>query len=123
MDKVLAVAVGSALGGVARYGVAVALSGIAPAGVPLATLLVNLVGSAAFGYLFGVQHSRDLQPVVFLGLATGFLGGFTTYATFNAELLNLAMGGQWSAFAGYVLLTLVACFSGGWLGFWTATSA
>lgn len=121
MNKVVAVALGSALGGVARYGCGIALAGIQPAGVPLATFVVNLAGSAAFGYLFGLQHTRDLAPVVYLGLATGFLGGFTTYSTFNAELLNLALAGQWAAFGGYALLTLVACFGGGWAGLWLAT--
>ncbi len=122
MNKVLAVGLGSAFGGVARYGLGVVLAGVQPAGLPLATFLVNLTGSAAFGYLFGLQHTRDLAPPVYLGLTTGFLGGFTTYSTFNAELLSLALGNQWAAFAGYVLLTLAACFAGGWLGFWAATS-
>lgn len=117
------VAIGSAAGGVARYGVAVWLSGMRPAGIPVATWLVNALGSAAFGILLARQAQSPLPTSLYLGLTTGVLGGFTTYSTFNAELLQMAIAGSWRQLAGYLALTITGCFAGGALGYWLATRA
>ena len=110
------VAIGSAMGGLARYGVGVWLAGVVPLGLPAATFLVNLVGSAALGFLIGRQQVMTLPPHVYMGLTTGLLGGFTTYSTFNAELLRMALAGDWGRLVAYASLTLLACFVGGYLG-------
>jgi CrcB protein len=77
----LVVALGGATGSLARYGIAVAL----PHGrseLPVATLLVNVVGCLLLGLLVaGWPHARWLRP--FLG--TGVLGGFTTFSAFALE--------------------------------------
>ncbi|MDT7571721.1 MAG: fluoride exporter [Actinomycetota bacterium] len=77
----LVVAAGGALGSLARYGVGIAL----PHGrgeLPVATLLVNVVGALLLGVLVaGRPHARWLRP--FLG--TGVLGGFTTFSAFALE--------------------------------------
>ena len=117
MTNFMLVAAGSALGGAARYGCGLALNGVVPVGLPVATFLVNLAGSAAFGYLFGRQHAVALAQPLYLALTTGFLGGFTTYSTFNAELVRMAMANEWGRVAGYAMATMVACFVGGWFGF------
>lgn len=82
------VAAGGALGAVARYGVS---SAIPTKGFPWATLLVNLVGSLAIGYLLldsGMEHGARLFAVV------GFLGGFTTLSTYSAETVDLWRSGH-----------------------------
>ena len=56
-------------------------------------------------------------------LTTGFMGGFTTYSTFNYETLRLLQDGRWSAAALNVGLTLVACLAGGALGMIGARAA
>lgn len=85
---IVAVAVGGALGTLARAGVEAALP--APGGLPLGTLAVNLVGSAALGALLEVLALRGpdvgVRRVVRLGAGTGVLGGFTTYSSFAVEV-------------------------------------
>ena len=81
LPLLLLVAVGGALGSLARYGVAVAM----PPGratLPVATLLVNVLGCLLLGVLVGaLPRARWLRPL----LGTGVLGGFTTFSTFALE--------------------------------------
>ena len=75
------VAVGGVLGALARYALSLAVPS-APGGLPVATLLTNLLGCLALGMLVGARpHAARLRP--FLG--TGVLGGFTTFSTFALE--------------------------------------
>ncbi len=75
------VAVGGALGALARYGLACAIP-VRPGELPWATLLTNLSGCAALGLLTrAVAH----QAWVRLFAGTGFLGGFTTFSAFALE--------------------------------------
>ena len=77
------VALGGALGCVARYGVSTALPRLA---FPWHTLAVNLLGAFALGALFldhGLEHRARLL------VAVGFLGGFTTLSTYSAETISL----------------------------------
>lgn len=90
----LAVAFGGAVGALARYGIALLLQALVPrqglAG-PLSTLSVNVLGSFLLAWLI---FSPDLKmtPVVRLGLATGVLGAFTTFSTFELDLYRLLEG-------------------------------
>jgi CrcB protein len=81
----LAVAVGGALGALARYEVALAVPTAAD-GFPFSTLLINLSGAAFLGFLLTVlterrPPTRYLRPL----LGTGFAGGFTTWSTFMVD--------------------------------------
>lgn len=115
------VALGSALGGVARY----ASSGIElrwpGTGFPWSTLLVNVTGSLAIGALaFAIPaDGRALSENARLLLMVGFCGGFTTFSAFSLETLNLARSGAWGMAAGYVLGSVVLCLlavTAGYLG-------
>jgi fluoride exporter len=108
------VALGGALGSVSRYGVS-RLWPAVPGGFPVATLTVNLLGSFAIGLLYIWVASRpgiggDTARLFWM---TGVLGGFTTYSAFALEATLLGF-----SFAGvaYVLLTVVGCIGGAWLG-------
>lgn len=72
----LLVAVGGAAGAASRYGVDLLVPD-GPGGLPLGTLLVNLVGCLLLGVLVG---ARPDDPVLRPLLGTGFLGGFTTFS-------------------------------------------
>ena len=88
---VLAVALGGAIGALGRFGVALLLRALVPhEGVfgPLATLTVNVVGSLLLAWLI-FSNELALAPAVRLGLATGVLGAFTTFSTFELELYRL----------------------------------
>lgn len=105
------VALGSALGGVARY----AGSGIElrwpGAGFPWSTLLVNIVGSLAIGALaFAIPaDGRAASENARLFLMVGVCGGFTTFSAFSLETLSLARSGAWGMAAGYVFGSIVLC--------------
>jgi CrcB protein len=121
------VALGGALGSVARYLVGVAAGRAFPLlAFPLGTLLVNVPGC----FLIGLVHQLALQTArvpqdVRLFLTTGILGGFTTYSSFDYELTDLARRGAWGLSAAYLGLTvaggLVAGIAGIACAGWIAT--
>ena len=120
--NLLAIAIGGAIGSVARYvltGLVVRASGPA---FPLGTFVVNIIGCAAFGALAGAASSRiSLAPEVRLFWFTGILGGFTTFSSYAFESFALIREGHMLAaganIAGQVVLGLVV------LGFAYAVAA
>lgn len=115
------VALGSALGGVARYASAGIELRWPGAAFPWSTLLVNVVGSLAIGALaFAIPaDGRALSENARLLLMVGICGGFTTFSAFSLETLNLARSGAWGVAAGYVLGSVVLCLlavTAGYLG-------
>jgi fluoride exporter len=103
----LAAALGGALGALARWGLGAALPSPA-GGWPTATLVVNLTGCLLIGVLLAVLAARaPASPWLRPFLATGVLGGYTTYSTFAVDVVQLADAGAWATAAGYVLLSVV----------------
>jgi CrcB protein len=100
-------ALGGALGALARWGVATALSG-SPGSWPWATLLVNLTGCLAIGMLFAVLAARfPASPWLRPFLAVGVLGGYTTYSAFAVEVVRMIEAGVAVAAAGYVVASVL----------------
>lgn len=109
------VALGGALGAVARFLVVRMLPGAFPWG----TLAVNLIGSFAIGWLLASPTARVAStPELKLLLVTGVLGGFTTYSAFNHETLALWNSGLRLNAALYVAGTMVGAWISGALGLW-----
>jgi CrcB protein len=103
----LLAALGGALGALARWTVAGALPR-SPGGWPWATLLVNLTGCLLIGVLLAVLLARfPSSPWLRPFLATGVLGGYTTYSTFAVDTVVLADAGRPVAAAGYVLASVL----------------
>ena len=106
------VALGGALGSVLRYLVAnAALAWMGPT-FPWGTLAVNLVGS----FLIGLVQSLAVESLVIseearLFLATGVMGGLTTYSAFSYETVRLAETGAWPQAWANVLVTTAACLA------------
>ena len=113
-QAVLQVAIGGALGSVARYGVNVLAGRLLP-GYPLGTLVVNVLGCLMMGFLAGAIAHRGGQHLAPL-LLTGLLGGFTTFSAFSLDALTLWQRGEGVLATGYVLvsifLSLAAVFAG-----------
>jgi CrcB protein len=105
----LYVALGGALGSVARYAVALALRGPA-ATFPFATLAVNVLGSTLIGMLAALLPPDATVPRVFL--MAGVLGGFTTMSSFSLEVVVLLAQGRWPVAALYLASSLLGCIFG-----------
>jgi CrcB protein len=120
MSNLLLVAAGGAVGASARHLVGLATLRVFGSGFPVGTMVVNIVGCLAMGILVGlfatrIQGSQTLR----LLLATGFLGGFTTFSAFSLDFTVLWDRGQIALAIGYVaasvLLSLAALAAGLWL--------
>ena len=113
----LLVALGGALGSVARYGVGIAAPRALGAGFPWGTLVVNLVGSFLIALVMHLAlTTAAISPSARLFLTTGVMGGFTTYSSFNYETLALVGERLWGVAALNVGGTLVGCLVAGVLG-------
>lgn len=89
---------------------------------PHGTLAVNLIGSFLIGSLMSATIEGAISPTVRLTLATGVLGGFTTYSSFSYETLRYLHEGAWALALLNVLLTLGGCLAACALG-WAGTRA
>ena len=110
------VAVAGAVGAVARFTVDGAITTRRSGAFPLATLIINVAGSALLGVLTGLvlfQHAPDGWRVV---IGTGFCGGFTTFSTASFASVRLAQDDRPGLAALNVLGTLVLCTASAGLG-------
>lgn len=90
MNAIIAVALGGALGAMARYGVNLGAVKVLGHGFPYGTLIVNVVGSFLMGLLISIMaHSWQAPDSARLLLVTGFLGAFTTFSTFSLDVVSL----------------------------------
>ena len=106
---VAAVAVGGAVGAVARWAAGEAIPSGADA-FPWVTFAVNVVGCALLAAVALAPFVRR-RPVVVALVGPGVLGGFTTLSTYSEETRALLAGGDTGTAAAYVLGTLVACLA------------
>lgn len=113
------IAVGSAMGGMARYwcqGLAARVIGDT---FPWGTLIVNILGCTFIG-LFATITGSDgrmlVSATVRRFVMVGICGGYTTFSSFSLETLNLVRDGQWTRAAGNILGSVILCMLGVWLG-------
>jgi CrcB protein len=111
----LAVFVAGGAGSTARYLVGLGAARAFGTSFPIGTLIVNVVGSFAMGVVVSLA-ARGLPEAWRLTLAVGFLGGFTTYSSFNQELLNQVRDASVRQASVYLMATLVLCIVSGVLG-------
>jgi CrcB protein len=117
----LLVAMGGALGSVARYFLDGAVYRVLPPTFPYGTLVVNVSGCLVFGVLIGLSEDRLVvgSPARSF-LLIGVLGGFTTFSAFTFETFNLLRGAEWGLALvnaiGQVVAGLVVLWAGFVLG-------
>ncbi|PHI21623.1 fluoride efflux transporter CrcB [Lewinellaceae bacterium SD302] len=104
----LLVFLGGGLGSCARYGIGRLLTGGNWSQFPIATLLANLLACLVLGYGLSLAASGRLTEAQKLILLTGFCGGFSTFSTFSAEILNLWASGRSGTAALYTLLSIAS---------------
>ena len=107
MRLVLAVAVGSAAGGVARFLLSAWIEQRTATSFPFATLLVNISGSLLLGFLATwTFETAGVSPEVRALLTTGLCGGYTTFSTFSLETVALLEEGALGRATAYVALSV-----------------
>ena len=113
------IAIGSAIGGIARYwcsGVAARLIGET---FPWGTLIVNVIGSFIIGFfaiLTGPEGRFMVPSVARQFVMIGLLGGYTTFSSFSLQTLNLATDGEYLYAGLNILLSVALCLLAVWLG-------
>jgi fluoride exporter len=116
--RILVVFGAGGAGCVARYLIGLA---VGPRGFPYATLAVNLVGSFLIALVLEIAMLRRDMPVQLqLALTTGFMGGFTTYSSFNFETTRLVLDGHTGRGVANVAVTVIGAIAAGLFGIWLA---
>jgi len=96
MNPYLLVAVGGALGSVARYGTGVLVGKAWDSAFPLATMMINIAGSLAMGLFIGyiTRTTPTWQADARLFVAVGIFGGFTTFSSFSLDAIAMLERGD-----------------------------
>jgi len=111
------VALGSALGGAARYLLGGLVQQASRSTFPTGTLAINVTGSFLLGLIYRyAADSAAISPELRGMLAIGFCGGFTTFSTFSYETVRLIEDGEFARASAYMLLSVVLSVGGAMLG-------
>ena len=115
--SIAAIAVGGGCGSVARFLVAREMERLFGSFLPYGTLIVNVLGSLALGWLATVFLARpEINIALRLGIAVGFLGAFPTFSAFSFESVQLMLNGAvWRAVLNVTVNTVVClgmCYLG-----------
>jgi CrcB protein len=111
------VALGSAMGGVARYLLGGLFQRTTEGTFPIGTLVVNVTGSFLLGLLYRyATDSAAITPEIRAMLTIGICGGYTTFSTFSYETVRLLEDGEITRALSYVGLSVVLSVGGAMLG-------
>ncbi|MDH4066349.1 MAG: fluoride efflux transporter CrcB, partial [Acidobacteriota bacterium] len=110
------ICLGGAAGAGTRYLVSVWAAERFGGPFPLGTLLVNLAGCFLLGLIMHATLTVAWSPTLRAAVTVGFLGGLTTYSSFNHETTSLLQHGAAGLGALNALVTVVGSFVAGWLG-------
>lgn len=119
----LVIGLGGALGSMLRFGLGSWIdAGVTKGGqiFPWGTIVVNITGCFVIGFIATISAAGEgrifLSPLTRQFITIGILGGYTTFSSFSLQTLSLAQAGQWGGAAANVLLSVVLCLVGVWLG-------
>jgi CrcB protein len=116
--NVFLIAIGGALGSVARYLLSTFVLRATGTLFPLGTFVVNVIGCLVFGAIAGAASQRvQLAPALRLFLLTGILGGFTTFSSYAFESFTLVRDGQFLWASLNVAGQVIAGLAGMWAGY------
>lgn len=112
------VALGGAIGSVARFAIGELLRRPPlPPQFPWATFTVNLTGAFAIGWIFGWAADASISPQHRAFLMVGVLGGFTTFSAFSLETAGLLQSAQFGKALLYVISSVVLSVAATFAGF------
>jgi CrcB protein len=119
------IALGSALGGIARFWVSGIAARLAGETFPWGTIAINVVGSFVIGFfatLTGPDGRWFVSSTARQFVMVGICGGFTTFSSFSLQTLNLAKDGEWVQAAGNIGGSVVLCLAAVCAGYALAAS-
>lgn len=115
IKNILLVGLGGAAGSMLRYAFSVWFK---HANFPLATFLVNIIGSFVIGVVFAYALRNESFAINWrLFLAAGICGGFTTFSAFSLESLSLLQQQRIGMFFLYVMGSVILGLAATWLGY------
>lgn len=115
----LMVAIGGALGAMARYWFAAFMVTLTGPSFPWGTLIINIFGSFIIGVFATWTHGGaiiHMSHQMTLFTMVGICGGFTTFSSFSLQTLDLMRGKQLLRAIGYVVSSVILCLVGVWVG-------
>lgn len=114
------IALGSAIGGVARYWCSGVVARLIGETFPWGTMTVNAVGSFLIVVFFMVTEPDGrllASPALRQFVLVGMMGGYTTFSSFSLQTLQLARDGEWLLAALNVVGSVVICLAAAWFGY------
>ncbi len=120
MERFFWICLAGAAGAGARYVIALWAAQRFGSAFPYGTLIVNLIGCFSIAALMHAALALGWSPNLRAALTIGFIGGLTTYSSFNYETMRLFEEGATASAAANVALTMLGGLTAGWLGLLTA---
>lgn len=117
MIRIALIAAGGAAGALLRYWLSGGVYALLGKDFPYGTLSVNMIGSLLMGLAYVFLFERmAVSSEMRAALVIGLLGAFTTFSTFSIETLNLIEAGEQLKAGMNVILSVLLCLAGCWLG-------
>ena len=123
MQLVWYVALGSGIGGAARFALSTVVQQRAASAFPFGTLIVNVTGALVLGFILRFAlGSPGTTPELRALIGTGFCGGYTTFSAFSYETLTLMQAGDYRRAAIYVVTSVVLAIAATFVGMTVANT-
>ena len=119
------VAIGGAIGSVARFWFGNVVAATVGTAFPWGTLMINVLGSFVIGFfsaLTGMGDRFPLPPEARIFVTVGLCGGFTTFSAFSLQMVEMARNGQTGRAALYVAASVIICLAACTFGYWAASA-
>lgn len=107
MKIILAVGLGSFIGGICRYLVTLFIQNKFLTTFPFGTMFVNVLGCFLIGVIYALSDRGNLSPLWRMFLATGMMGGFTTFSTFSNETVSMLRDAEYVPAFSYIAFSII----------------
>ena len=107
MKIILAVGLGSFIGGVSRYLITLFIQNKFLSTFPYGTMFVNVLGCFLIGAIYALSDRGNVSPIWRMFLATGIMGGFTTFSSFSNETVSMLRDAEYVPAFSYVAFSII----------------